>query len=93
MKLPKVRTFRTNSGGVVANQFSIITPKDKHIFQSYGTTIAVKNMNTGKITLDEACWDYSATTGKYRNKFLGEGIADTREKIKSGEYALKDLNK
>jgi len=30
--------------------------------------------------------------GKYRNEFLREGIADTRKKIKSGEYALADLN-
>jgi len=92
MKLPKVQTFRSNSGNAVANQFKITTAEE-YIFQSYGTTIAVKNAKTGTITLDEACWDYSATTGKYRNQFLSEGIADTRSKIASGEYALKDLNK
>ena len=42
--------------------------------------------------LDEHYWDYSATTGKYRNQFLGEGIAETRAKIESGEYILIDLN-
>ena len=92
MKLPKVQTFRSNSGNVVPNQFKITTDKE-FIFQSYGTTIAVKDAKTGAITLDDGCWDYSATTGKYRNQFLSEGIADTRAKIASGEYALKDLNK
>lgn len=45
-----------------------------------------------KIVLDERYWDYSATTGKYRNQFLNEGIAETRKKIESGEYVLADLN-
>ena len=27
-----------------------------------------------------------------RREFLGEGIDETREKIKSGEYVLVDLN-
>jgi len=44
-----------------------------------------------KIILDSYYWDYSRTTGKYRNQFLGEGIADTRAKIESGEYKLADL--
>jgi len=46
----------------------------------------------GKILLDEKYWNYSATTGKYRNIFLNEGIAETRNKIKSGEYILTNLN-
>ena len=29
---------------------------------------------------------------KYRNQFLRENIADTRNKIKSGEYKLTNLN-
>ena len=60
-------------------------------FVSYGTTIA--NRNSDGITLDENYWDYSATTGSYRNQFLEEGIAETRAKIASGEYRLADLNK
>ena len=44
------------------------------------------------ITLDETYWDYSKTTGKYRNQFLGETKAETEKKIKSGEYQLVDLN-
>ena len=42
--------------------------------------------------MDKNTWDYSRTTGKYRNEFLGEGIAETRAKIKKGIYKLWDLN-
>ena len=47
------------------------------VFQSYKSIIAMKAFecgNTGnsyKIFLDEQYWDYSVTTGKYRNQFLG----------------------
>jgi|TARA_R100000479_G_scaffold54981_1_gene26072 hypothetical protein len=51
-----------------------------------------KISNVGKVFLDKNYWDYSTTTGKYRNAFLGENIAETRKKIKSGEYILVDLN-
>jgi len=88
----KVSNFTSNNGNTIANQF-LISEKDKETFQSYGSIIAVKNYKTGKITLDKYYWDYSTTTGKYRNMFLGEGIAETRKKIESGEYKLKNLNK
>ena len=46
-----------------------------------------------KIELDQKYWNYSNTTGKYRNIFLNETIKDTRAKIKNGTYILTDLNK
>jgi hypothetical protein len=88
----KVSNFTSNNGNKIANQF-LITEKNKQTFQSYRSIIAVKNYKTQKTYLDEYFWDYSATTGKYRNQFLGEGIAETRKKIESGEYKLKNLNK
>jgi hypothetical protein len=88
----KVSNFTSNSGNKVANQF-LITEKNKTTFQSYNSIIAVKNHKTKKTYLDKLYWDYSVTTGKYRNEFLGEGIAQTRKKIDSGEYKLKNLNK
>tara|TARA_R110002012_G_C11442959_1_gene590836 strand:+ start:516 stop:791 length:276 start_codon:yes stop_codon:yes gene_type:complete len=86
-----VQNFISNSGNPVANQFKIRTPRAV-LFQSYRSIIAKKDTRTGKVTLDKYYWDYSTTTGKYRNQFLGEGIAETREKIKSGKYKLKNLN-
>ena len=88
----KVSNFTSNNGNKIANQF-LITEKNKQTFQSYKSIIAVKNYKTQKTYLDEYYWDYSVTTGKYRNQFLGEGIAETRKKIESGEYKLKNLNK
>ena len=88
----KVSNFTSNNGNKIANQF-LITEKNKQTFQSYKSIIAVKNYKTQKTYLDEYYWDYSVTTGKYRNQFLGEGISETRKKIESGEYKLKNLNK
>jgi len=83
--------MRSNkSGRPVTNQFTIIT-SDGTYFQSYDSVIAFRD-NNRKITLDDYYWDYSRTTGKYRNEFLGEGIADTRAKIELGIYKLADLN-
>ena len=87
----KVKQFRSpTSGKDIPNQF-IITDKDRTIFQSYDSIIAIK-WNDGDIFLDKTYWDYSKTTGKYRNQFLGEDINTTRNKIKSEEYRLADLN-
>jgi len=74
----------------VANQFEITTD-DGTYFQSYRSIIAFRS-NDQKITLDQNYWDYSRTTGKYRNIFLHENTQETRKKIKSGEYILADLN-
>ncbi len=75
----------------VPNQFIITTPEGEY-FQSYSTIIAFRAYGEYKIVLDTDSWDYSTTTGKYRNEFLGEGIEETRKKIKSGEYLLANLN-
>jgi hypothetical protein len=75
----------------VPNQF-IIKTNDGDYFQSYKSIIAFKPCDAGHIILDENKWDYSTTTGKYRNQFLGEGIEETRRKIKEGVYILADLN-
>ena len=86
----KVFNMESSKGNKVANQFLITTDKAFY-FQSYNSIIA-KRTNEGKIFLDEKFWDYSTTTGKYRNQFLNEGIAETRKKIKEGIYTLTNLN-
>lgn len=73
------------------NQF-IIYGEDGIYFQSYNSIIVFRPFN-GKIQLDKYYWDYSKTTGKYRNLFLGETKKETQEKIDSGEYILTNLNK
>lgn len=91
MTLPKVRNLTSPSGNKVANQFLIIT-KDGQYFQSYETLIVFIPEDSRPIMLDKVAWDYSVTTSKYRNIFLGETRKETEAKIKSGEYKLVDLN-
>lgn len=87
----RVQNMTSNrSGREVANQFDIVDDYGNIYFQSYRTIIvAIKN---GKTYLDDKMWDYSVTTGKYRNQFLGESRKETEAKIKSGEYELVNLN-
>ena len=86
----KVENFTSNNGNKVTNQF-IIYCDDKTVFQSYNSVIAIKYGN-GKTELDAKFWNYSKTTGKYRNIFLGETKKETEKKISSGEYVLTNLN-
>ncbi len=80
------------SGREVANQFLIYTPEGVY-FQSYQSVIAFRPFDSSqKIKLDRDKWDYSTTTGKYRNVFLKEDIKITRDKIQNGTYELTDLN-
>ena len=88
----KVKNMTSAKGNKVANQFIITDDNNNEYFQSYRSIIAKRDGDNYQIYLDEYFWDYSVTTGKYRNEFLGEGIAETRAKIKSGEYILTDLN-
>ena len=45
-----------------------------------------------RIFLDKNFWDYSVTTGKYRNIFLNETKKETQKKIDNGTYILTNLN-
>lgn len=86
----KIENMISSKGNCVPNQF-IIKHDGKTWFQSYETIIAVK-YEDGSIALDENYWDYSVTTGKYRNLFLGESKKETQEKIDKGIYKLANLN-
>jgi len=101
----KVENMKSKTGRPVPNQFIILdtvfelvngspVERDVRYFQSYKTIIAKIVYRLGKpfVHLDKTCWNYSRTTSKYRNQFLGETTAETKKKIKSGEYILTDLN-
>ena len=76
----------------VANQFIITDDNGSVWFQSYNSIIAFRPAGGSSIILDRETWDYSRTTGKYRNQFLNETKKETEAKIKSGVYILDDLN-
>lgn len=80
----KIKNMMGNNGREVANQF-VIENDNEVLFQSYQSSIIEINYNEQKIKVYED-YDYSRTTGKYRNKFLND----------MGFYELsnlKDLNK
>ena len=56
------------SDRAVANQY-IIRADDMIIFQSYDSTIAVLDKDTGRLTLG-IDFDYSRTTAKYLHRFI-----------------------
>lgn len=66
----KVRNMEGSSGREVANQFVITdTENNKVTFQSYDSTIIEIDSKNGVITVHPD-YNYSKTTGKYRNKFM-----------------------
>ena len=92
----KVENITSNRGNKIANQFEIRdNENDTVYFQSYNSIIVKKHYTDfgTKIYLDQKYWNYSNTTGKYRNIFINETIKDTKAKIKNGTYILTDLNK
>ena len=89
----KISNMISSKGNAVANQFIIHTPEATY-FQSYDSIIVKTTFEDDKrvVYLDEYYWDYSQTTSKYRNWFLGETTKQTQEKIDKGIYKLVDLN-
>ena len=86
----KVQNFTSpRSGRPVANQFEI-THDGVVYFQSYDTIIA--KIENGNVTLDINADDYSRTTSKYLNQFLGNNKAERKKLLQSGTYAVQYLN-
>ena len=67
------------------NQFEIENGEQR-IFQSYSSIIAIKEI--GKPTLLSEHYNYSKTTTKYLNQFLGHDRKETEARLKSGEYIM-----
>jgi len=87
--IPRVKNMVSSSGNVIANQFIITKPNEFTLFQSYNSPIA---MVKGEKTYIFRDFDYSTTTSKYRNLFLGETKKETIAKLKSGEYIAVDFD-
>jgi len=89
----KVSNITNSNNNVVANQF-IIYDDNKTYFQSYKSIIVrIERLEGKEITyLDPVYYNYSRTTSKYRNAFLGESTKEIESKIKRGVYILENLN-
>jgi len=88
MKTFKLKAPRIVNEWGVPNQF-VIYGNDYTAFQSYDNLIAVKQ--DGKMYLNASMWDYSKTTGKYRNHFLGLNKKETEVEIKAGTIILVNM--
>ena len=75
----------------MANNQYIIEHNGVTYFQSYNVIVAKKSK--GKTILDKDYHDYSRTTIKYRNMFLGMLSASVNKAIKEGKITLGKLNK
>ena len=93
MEAPIVLNMKSSKGNKVPNQFIICMGGIDNIqfFQSYQTIIG-KRDHLGKITLDKNKWDYSVTTSKYRNQWLGMNTTQVKDAILNGSISLENLN-
>ena len=89
----KVSNITNDKGNKVANQF-IINDSEYTAFQSYQSIIVKTTFENGKrvVYLDSYYYNYSKTTAKYRNQFLGCTSKEVEQRIKEGIYILTDLN-
>ena len=85
----KVKNMTSASGNKVANQFIITDEEHNTItFQSYDSEIIRIDYHNETITIFPY-YDYSVTTGKYRNKFMRDyGFRDMDNK-KAFEYYME----
>ena len=82
----KVKNMRSVNGNKVANQF-IIEDDNKITFQSYNSEIVTIDYDAKTITV--GCdWDYSTTTGKYRNMFMRDYGFREMDNKKGFEYYM-----
>ena len=82
----------SRSGREIANQYKIQTPEGVY-FQSYESIIAFIRKADGQTLLDSRWWDYSRTTSKYLNIFLGMDSKEVKRRVKLGEFKLINLNR
>ena len=98
MTIPKIdaRNMVSAYGRPVANQIITYVAGSGTMFTSYGLNVAFRpeqwdGPGSPKLYLDPG-WQSTATSNKYRCRFLNENGAETKKKLKTGEYALAELN-
>ena len=88
MKVYNMASPRT--GREVANQF-IIEGDGQTIFQSYNSTIAIIDWNKHTVKIGED-WNYSTTTGKYRNSFFYDNNFTDMQDTKNIRKVMKKVD-
>lgn len=72
-------------GNPAMNQF-VINSNNKTVFQSYESIICVKDQ--GKTFLNSEKYQYSKTTSKHLNIFLGIDSKTLKNNVKTGLYSV-----
>jgi hypothetical protein len=75
---------------ILAPNHNRVTTENAVFLTSYDSIIL--KIEDGQTFLDSKFWNFSKTTSKYRNQFLGETTKETEQKIKDGIYKLTNLN-
>ena len=88
MKVYNMVSPRT--GREVANQF-VIEGDGTTTFQSYNSTIAVIDWNEHTVKIGKD-WNYSNTTGKYRNSFFDDNHFSDMKDTKSIKRVMKKVD-
>ena len=85
----KVENITGYNGNEIVNQF-VITETGRITFQSYNSTIAIVDFNDKVIYIGKD-YNYSTTTGKYRNIFFSDyAYIPGLSTLKGLEKAMKD---
>lgn len=103
VEIPKVENmYSWKTKNKLKNQYIIYGVEIKYkgyvrrgnVFQSYDSVIVFESFDGRNkiVLLDEHNWNYSVTTAKYRNQFLGCTSEECRQRIDSGKYALVNFN-
>jgi len=100
----KVENMTSNRGNKIANQFIIThlieTGYIREYFQSYKSMIAMRSyypfdtdLNKNQVVfLDPDFWNYSRTTSKYLNQFLGLTSKEIKLLIDADAFEFRNLN-
>ncbi len=95
MKGNRMKAFNmaSSNGRKVPNQI-IIMDGNKRYFQSYDVIISMTDTSKDfcQTYLDEKYWNYSKTTSKYLNEYLGMTSKYVKNAIERGELILTNLN-
>lgn len=77
---------------ILENNANYVVIEDGHRIYLFSYTIHVATFDAGEVTLDPK-WEYSKTTMKHVKQFFGHDAQETRRRIESSEYIVKNLNK
>jgi hypothetical protein len=84
--------LRTRGGHPAPDQLEITLEDGSRLFTSYTRKVALVTAE-GQTWLDSCYWNYSRTTSRYRNEFLGLSTPEIMRGLESGALKLTNLNR